>query len=109
MSTGIFPACELGPRLALSAVATSLLLGSLRRKRLQEPRNGERRPHRGSIFIPVPSRSEDPRSRPQSDNAPAITYLVLNFSDPPPPDVLAYATPIRFPLRLMNRYLSSGM
>ena len=40
------------------------------------------------------------------------THLVLNFRDPAPPSprgVLAYATPRRFPLRLITRNLSSGI
>src|SRR5262249_27982731 len=46
----------------------------------------------------------EPPSRPH--------HLVLNFRDPAPPsprDVLANATPRRFPLRLITRNLSSGM
>jgi hypothetical protein len=43
---------------------------------------------------------------------PASDHLVLNFRDPAPPSprgVLEYATPSRFPLRLITRNLSSGM
>jgi hypothetical protein len=42
----------------------------------------------------------------------ASAYLVLNFRDPAPPSprgVLTYATPRRFPLRLITRNLSSGI